>query len=146
MPPTDKAGSEKAASEKPASKFGATNPEISTDGVQRFGSVIGLKPEMEAIYRELHANAWDSVIACLAKHHICNYSIFITELEGETYLFSYFEYTGTDYEEDMRAVAADTETQRWWRETDPCQIQLPGRAPGANWSDMERLFFFPGSK
>ncbi len=123
------------------SVFGATNPQTSEDGVQRFGSVIGLKPEMEAVYRELHANAWESVTTCLAKHHIRNYSIFITQLEGKTYLFSYFEYTGTDYEQDMRSVAADPETQRWWRETDPCQIQLPGRAPGANWSDMERVFF-----
>lgn len=111
------------------------------DGVLRFGSVIGLKPEMEAEYRKLHANAWDTVIACLATFHVRNYSIFITEIDGKKYLFSYFEYTGSDYERDMRAVAADPETQRWWRETDPCQIRLPGRKPGANWSDMERVFF-----
>jgi L-rhamnose mutarotase len=126
---------------KAASVHGPTNPQASDDGVLRFGSVIGLKPEMEAVYRELHANAWDTVTACLARFHIRNYSIFITELEGKTYLFSYFEYTGSDYEQDMHAVAADPETQRWWRATDPCQIQLPGRAPGANWSEMERVFF-----
>lgn len=126
--------------------YGATNPPPSEDGIQRFGAVIGLKPEMEALYRELHANAWESVLACLAKHHIRNYSIFITELEGKKYLFSYLEYTGSDYEHDMRAVAADPETQRWWRATDPCQTQLPSRAPGANWSDMERVFFYLGSE
>ena len=123
-----------------ASVYGTTNPQSSEDGVQRFGSVIGLKPEMEAVYRELHANAWDSVIACLAKCHIRNYSIFITELEGRKYLFSYFEYTGDDYEQDMRLMAADPETQRWWRETDPCQVPLPGRQAGANWCDMEQVF------
>lgn len=121
--------------------FGVTNPQSNEDGVQRFGSVIGLKPEMEAVYRELHANAWDAVIACLAKSHIRNYSIFVTEIEGKKYLFSYLEYTGSDYEQDMCAVAADPQTQLWWRETDPCQTQLPGREPGANWSDMERVFF-----
>jgi L-rhamnose mutarotase len=125
------------------SVYGATNPETSEDGVLRFGSVIGLKPEMEALYRELHANAWESVIACLAKHHIHNYSIFITELEGKKYLFSYLEYSGNDYAQDMRAVAADPETQRWWCETDPCQNQLPNRQPGANWSEMERVFYTP---
>lgn len=129
------------ATGKSGAVYGATNPESCGDGVLRFGSVIGLKPEMEAVYRDLHADAWDAVIACLAKFHVRNYSIFITELEGKKYLFSYFEYTGSDYAQDMRAVAADPETQRWWRETDPCQIQLPGRAPGANWSDMERVFF-----
>ena len=125
------------------SVYGATNPQSSADGVLRFGSVIGLKPEMEVLYRELHANAWESVIACLANHHIHNYSIFLTELEGKTYLFSYLEYSGNDYEQDMRAVAADPETQRWWRETDPCQNQLPNRQPGANWSEMERVFYTP---
>jgi L-rhamnose mutarotase len=123
------------------SVYGVTNPQSSEDGVQRFGSVIGLKPEMEAVYRELHANAWDSVVACLAKFHIRNYSIFITDIEDRKYLFSYFEYTGNDYAQDMRAVAADPETRRWWSETDPCQIQLPGRQPGTNWSNMERVFF-----
>lgn len=123
--------------------YGVTNPRSSEDGVQRFGSVIGLKPEMEATYRELHANAWESVTTRLAQSHIHNYSIFISTIEGKKYLFSYFEYTGSDYEQDMRAVAQDPETQRWWRVTDPCQIQLPGRQPGANWSDMERVFFMP---
>ena len=40
----------------------------------------------------------------------------------------------------MRAIAADPQTRRWWQETDPCQIQLPTRQPGANWSDMEMVF------
>ena len=132
-----------ANDQKARSVYGATNPELSEDGVLRFGSVIGLKPEMEAIYRELHANAWDSVTTCLANFHIRNYSIFITELEGKKYLFSYLEYTGSDYEQDMQAVAKEPETQRWWSETDPCQRQLPGREPGANWSSMERVFFLP---
>ena len=130
-----------AVTHKAASVYGVTNPQSSADGVLRFGSVIGLKPEMEAVYRELHANAWDTVTACLARFYIHNYSIFITELEGKNYLFSYFEYTGSAYEQDMRAVAADPETLRWWRATDPCQNPLPGRASGANWSDMERVFF-----
>ncbi len=123
-----------------ASVYGATNPRSSADGVLRFGSVIGLKPEREALYLELHANAWESVTACLARHHVRNYSIFLTELEGRKYLFSYFEYTGSDYERDMRAVAADPEIRRWWRQTDPCQIPLPGRQPGANWHEMEQVF------
>lgn len=126
---------------KADSVYGVTNPQSSEDGVQRFGSVIGLKPEMETAYRALHANAWGSVTACLAKFHIRNYSIFMTDIEGKKYLFSYFEYTGSDYEEDMRAVAEDPETRRWWGETDPCQIPLPGRQPGGNWSELERVFF-----
>ena len=65
----------------------------------------------------------------------------MTEIKGQKYLFSYFEYIGADLQADMRAMADDPETQRWWKETDPCQIRLPGRQPGANWSDMEMVFF-----
>ena len=107
---------------------------------KRFGSVIGLKPEKEQYYRQLHGNAWPVVLARLKKSNIRNYSIYITELDGKKYLFSYFEYAGTDFEADMKALSDDPETRRWWRETDPCQIQLPNRKPGANWSEMEMVF------
>lgn len=120
---------------------GPTNPIHPGDGIQRLGSVIGLKPEMEALYRQLHANAWDSVLDQLKKSNIYNYSIYITELEGKKYLFSYFEYRGKDFESDMNLVAEDPETQRWWSQTDPCQIQLQNRQAGSNWSEMERVFF-----
>jgi L-rhamnose mutarotase len=109
--------------------------------LKRFGSVIGLNPEKEQYYRELHADAWPTIVDRIRQSNIRNYSIHVTEIRGQKYLFSYFEYVGTDLEADMKAMADDPETQRWWKETDPCQIQLPGRQPGANWSDMEMVFF-----
>ena len=123
--------------------YGDTNPVPGAGDVQRFGSVIGLNPQMEQRYRELHANTWESVTRRLTESYIRNYSIYITELAGKKYLFSYFEYTGSDFEADMQAMADDPETQRWWRETRPCQIQLPNCAPGANWTEMECLFYLP---
>jgi L-rhamnose mutarotase len=41
----------------------------------------------------------------------------------------------------MRKIAEDTETRRWWEETDPCQVPLPERAAGTRWCDLERVFF-----
>ena len=126
--------------------YGSTNPtpdEFAKEPVKRYGSVIGLNSEKEQYYRELHADVWAGVQDCLRKSNIQNYSIYITELEGKPYLFSYFEYTGTDFEADMQAMAADPETQRWWKETDPCQRQLPNRKPGENWSEMEMVFLMP---
>ncbi|MBK6512258.1 MAG: L-rhamnose mutarotase [Haliea sp.] len=79
----------------------------------------------------------------MVRHHIRNYSIFITQLEGKTYLFSYFEYTGTDYEQDMRSVAADPETQRWWRTTDPPESGCRAGAPASR-SDMGGCFLCGG--
>jgi len=99
-----------------------------------------LNPEKEQYYRKLHADVWPGVQDRLQKSNIQNYSIYITELDGKPYLFSYFEYTGTNFEADMQAMADDPETRRWWKETDPCQRQLPNRKPGANWSEMEMVF------
>lgn len=123
--------------------FGATNPapeDPSNSGVVRFGSVIGLNRDKEKYYRELHANVWPSVLDRIKRSNIRNYSIYTSEIDGKKYLFSYFEYVGENLDADMKAIAEDPETQRWWKETDPCQFQLPTRKPGANWSEMERVF------
>jgi L-rhamnose mutarotase len=56
-------------------------------------------------------------------------------------LFSYFEYTGKDFDGDMKKMAADSATQRWWKETDPCQQPLPDAAAKKQiWSSMEEVF------
>jgi L-rhamnose mutarotase len=123
--------------------YGKTNPEPEQKeamSVKRFGRVIGLRPEKEQYYRELHANVWPTIVERLKKSNVRNYSIYVTEMEGRKYLFSYFEYAGQDFDADMRAIEADPETRRWWKETDPCQIPLPTRGHGANWSDMEMMF------
>ncbi len=124
--------------------YGNTNPspeDIEKMSVKRFGSVIGLNKEQEIYYRQLHAEVWDGVINRIKASNIRNYSIYITEIEGKNYLFSYFEYTGEDYESDMKAMGDDESTKRWWKETDPCQFQLPSRNEGDQWSRMEMVFF-----
>jgi L-rhamnose mutarotase len=63
--------------------------------------------------------------------------------DGKHYLFMYFEYVGDDYEADMKKMAADPTTQRWWKLTDPCQEPLADRVPGEWWSDMEELCHNP---
>lgn len=123
--------------------YGPTNPglqETARKPIKRFGSVIGLKPEKEQYYRELHADAWPQVLQQLKRSNLSNFSIFVTELAGARYLFSYFEYTGEDYDADMNKMAEDPTTLKWWQETDPCQIQLPNRGEADNWSAMELLF------
>ncbi len=124
-------------------KYGTTNPTpelFETMPVKRFGSVIGLNADKEQYYRELHANVWPDVIQIIKKANLQNYSIYVTEIEGKKYLFSYLEYTGKDFETDMQTLADNPITKKWWKETDPCQRQLPTRQAGANWSDMEMLF------
>ncbi|MBE7558998.1 L-rhamnose mutarotase [bacterium] len=109
--------------------------------VQRYGMVIGVKPEKIDEYRRLHAHPWPGVLTMIRECKIRNYSIYLAELEpGKHYLFGYFEYVGDDFDADMQKMAADAETQRWWKETDPCQYPIATAKPGEKWSIMEEVF------
>jgi L-rhamnose mutarotase len=109
--------------------------------IKRIGMVTGIKPDQIEYYKKLHANAWPAVLKKIKECHIQNYSIYIQKMEGKYFLFSYFEYTGTDFDEDIKKMAADSTTQRWWKETDPTQIPLPEAASKKqNWTNMEEVF------
>lgn len=110
--------------------------------LQRYAWVTGLKPEKAAYYRQLHAHPWPAVNKMIKECHIQNFSIHQREIEGKLYLFAYLEYTGTDFDADMKRMASDPETQRWWNETDPCQIPLPdAAAAGKVWADTQEVYF-----
>ncbi|MEV7680537.1 L-rhamnose mutarotase [Streptomyces sp. NPDC088341] len=104
--------------------------------MRRFAAVIRLRPEKEPEYRALHAAAWPGVLAALKRANIGNYSIFLRD----GLLFSYLEYTGTDYAADTAAIAADPVSREWWALTDPCQQPLEGAAEGEWWASAEEIF------
>ena len=104
--------------------------------MQRHMQVVGLRPERKAEYLALHANVWPEVVERLALSNVTNYSIF---LHGSL-LISYFEYVGSNYDEDMAAIAADTATREWWKLTDPCQYPVDGDESGRRWTDAEEVF------
>ena len=109
---------------------------------QRHAWITGLKPEKAAHYRDLHAHPWPAVNRMLKECHIQNFSIWQGEIEGKLYLFAYLEYTGRDFDADMQKMAADPETQRWWKETDPCQTPLPqAAAQGKIWTDLSEVYY-----
>ncbi len=109
--------------------------------VERYGMVIGLKPEKIAYYKQLHAAAWPGVLNKIKECNIRNYSIYLKEVEpGKIYLFSYFEYTGNDFAADMARMAADPLTQKWWKETDPCQYAVPLHGDKEWWSRLAEVF------
>jgi len=113
----------------------------STVDVKRFGSVTGLKPEKLDYYKKLHANAWPSVLKKIKECNIRNYSIYLQKIGDAYYLFSYFEYAGTNFDGDMKKMADDPDTQKWWKETDPCQQPLPETAAKKQiWTNMEEVF------
>jgi len=110
--------------------------------VVRYGMITGVKPEKLDYYKQLHAHPWPQVIAKIGECNIHNYSINLQQIDNKYYLFSYFEYTGSDFDADMKKMAADTTTQRWWKETDPCQLPLPEAAAKKQiWTKMDELFY-----
>lgn len=105
-------------------------------GRLRFGQVIAVAPGRLEDYKKLHAAVWPKVLEMIKECHLENYSIYYKD----GLLFSYYEYTGDDYEADMAKMAADPETQKWWSVCMPCQRPLPTRKEGEWWADMEEVF------
>jgi L-rhamnose mutarotase len=109
--------------------------------VKRYGSVIGVRKDRLDEYKKLHASVWPDVLKMITLCHIRNYSIYLRQMpDGNTYLFSYFEYTGSDFGADMARMAADPVTQKWWAVCKPCQEPLANRARDEWWADMEEVF------
>ena len=109
--------------------------------VQRHVWVTGLKPEKAGYYRKLHADPWPEVNATIKRCNIRNFSIHEREINGRTYLFAYLEYTGKDFDADMKKMAECPHTRRWWKETDPCQSPLPDALKeGKIWAETKEIY------
>ena len=105
-------------------------------GVRRFGQRIRVRPDAIEEYERLHAAAWPGVLEQIRRSNIRNYTIW---RDGDD-LFASFEYVGEDFAADMAAMAADPETQRWWKLTDAMQEPLPDREPGSWWKTLREVF------
>jgi L-rhamnose mutarotase len=98
--------------------------------------VIGLQAEKIDEYKKLHAAVWPEVLKTIVDCNLKNYSISIM---GDM-VVAYFEYTGEDYEADMRKMAADPVTQEWWKHTKPCFVR---HSEGVYYEDLEEIFYQP---
>jgi L-rhamnose mutarotase len=127
----------------PTPVYGSTNPapaEQAQQSVARYGSVIELIPAKEQEYRQLHAEVWHEVQVAIKKANIQNYNLYVAQLGGKKYLFSYFEYTGNDAQKDFASIADDPTTKdRWWPLTDACQQRLPDTPEGEQWLPLETV-------
>lgn len=104
--------------------------------MKRYGSVIGGNPQKIEEYKKLHANVWPGVLETIKACHIQNYSIYLKD----NMLFSYYEYIGDNYKQDMEKMSEDPLTQEWWKFCEPCQQPLESRQEGEWWADMEEVF------
>ena len=104
--------------------------------MQRFGTVLRLKPDAIDKYKAYHAAVWPEVLEMIRECNIRNYSIYLKD----GYLFSYFEYHGSDIKADRAKMAAHKKTQEWWAIMEPMQQPLETRAEGEWWAEMEEVF------
>ena len=109
--------------------------------MKRYGTVIKLRSEKAEEYKALHAAVWSDVKKMIRECNIRNYSIYLRTLDdGQLYLFSYFEYTGMNFDADMAKMAADPTTQKWWALCKPCHEPLSSRKKDEWWAAMEEVF------
>lgn len=102
----------------------------------RVGQIIGINPGDLSRYREYHRNIWPEVADMIRECHIHNYSIY----QFGALLFAYFEYTGDDFESDMKKMAAHEKTREWWAIMGPMQRPVENRKEGEWWADMNEVF------
>ena len=109
--------------------------------MQRYGWIIGLRPERVEDYKREHAAVWPGVLKMIKECNIQNYSIYLRRFpDGAYYLFSYLENVGEDFEGDMARMAADPLTQQWWDVCKPMQTPIANAAEGEWWADLEEIF------
>lgn len=108
--------------------------------MKRIGMVIGIKPDRIAAYEALHAASNPGVRDLLNKYHMHNFSIYLQVLDGNFYLFGYYEYTGDNYEEDMRCLNDEPRNIAWLGVTAPMQIPVTGSEA---WSIMREVYHNP---
>lgn len=112
--------------------------------MKRYGSVIGLNEDKIEEYKSLHQAVWPDILKRIEQCNIRNYSIYLHKLDQAGYfLFSYFEYVGENYAEDMAQMAEDPVTQKWWALCEPCQVPLKNKAEGEWWTNMTEVFHHP---
>ena len=98
----------------------------------RYGWMAELRPEKVEYYKQLHAKPWPAVLQQITASNLRNYSIYLREIEGRFFLFSYFEYVGATSSSWTRrhwsAMASALDGATVWSAV-PCQIEILGHGP-----------------
>lgn len=102
--------------------------------MKRFIMYSDLKPEKVQDYIDLHANPWPELVELIDRCNIHNYSI---SVRG-TQVFTYYEYTGEDYEADMKVMDNSPVMHEWWKYSKPC---FAGHDKGEYYEDLREVFY-----
>ncbi len=105
---------------------------------KKMGMCINLHKNKVEEYKKLHKECPENIRSLLKEVNIHNFSIFLKE--PENILFSYWEYTGCDFEKDMNVMSTNAKNKEWWKLCSPCQIPFETRKKGEWWAKMEHIF------
>ena len=102
--------------------------------VKRFILHSDLNPGKVQDYIALHAEPWPELLQLIADCHIHNYSISIRGTE----LYTYYEYTGENYEADMSVMVNSPVMQKWWKYSKPCFLY---HERGYYYDELQEIFY-----
>lgn len=126
---------------KKADKMQDSSSKIDETVPKRVGMVIKIKEDQIEEYKRLHSDGHHGVRDLLIKYNMRNFSIFLQKLEdGNYYEFAYYEYVGSNFDEDMKQLAAEPRNIEWLKVCDSMQIPLDGFE---SWAEMETIFYNP---
>ncbi|KAI5848598.1 hypothetical protein DFP73DRAFT_541722 [Morchella snyderi] len=115
-----------------------------TPSERRIGQYVRLRPSALEEYKKIHAAVWPDVLKQIRECNIRDYSIFF---DDKTYtLFATFKYVGTDYEADMKKMAANEKVREWWDVTDqmqesPIEGAVSSKEGPGWWKATEEVFY-----
>ena len=104
--------------------------------MKRIGSVIGIKPEFINEYKKTHADVWPEVLEKISESKIKNYSIFA---QGDR-LFSFFEYHGDNFKEDMKKMKENRKFKEWEKFHENMFRPLEHQEKVGGWIELEEVF------
>lgn len=102
--------------------------------MRRFILYSEIKPEKLEEYVTLHKNAWPEIYDVISQSNIHNYSI---SIRG-TQLYTYYEYTGDDYEADKKKMDENPIMKKWQVFTKPCFVRDEN---GSAYQELEEIFY-----
>lgn len=89
----------------------------------RYCWIIELKSDQVEAYRALRETEWPKVLEKIKAFQMSNYSNELVEMDSGGYnLTSFIDYTGRDFNADMKRMVDDPTAQGWWKIAKPRQI------------------------
>ena len=91
--------------------------------MKRIANITRLKDGAADDYRALHEGIWQEIVDAGHQYGLRNFTMF---RHGD-YIFSYYEYIGDDFEEDMKNKAKCKNQAEWQTECSKFKCEIDGK-------------------